>query len=111
MIVEVELNAFQDGKIRPVEIPSEAIHLPTMELLEEVFRLGQNMFQPVEGCCSVSVGDVIRFGDERWEVDMFGFKRLPDECEDYEMDDIVDEIQDGMEQMKELKNEILEGGF
>jgi hypothetical protein len=100
MIIEVEMNAFQNGKIRPVEVPSDAIHMDTNELLNIVFHNGQNDFQPVEGCCSVSVDDVIRIGDERWKVSFMGFELLPDEHEDYELDDIGD-----------TQAEINEGGF
>jgi len=60
MIVKVKMLAFMDGEIRNVEIPDDT---PDGEFLGAVFKLGQNMFQPVPNRCSVSVNDVIL--DER----------------------------------------------
>ena len=77
----VELRAFPcDVEERRVEIPSEDWEAAKTEMdrLELIFRLGQNDFQPVEGCYSVSAGDVIRlpFTTKRYLVEWCGFKRL-----------------------------------
>lgn len=57
MIVKVELWAFQKGVVREVNIPIESGNIH--DLTELVFYWGQNDFQPVQGRCSVSAGDVI----------------------------------------------------
>jgi hypothetical protein len=64
MKIKVELWAFADGKVRQVEILDRIWQLyvsgeiSAEALLEEVFRMGQNEFQPQE-MPSVSMGDVI----------------------------------------------------
>jgi hypothetical protein len=58
--------------VRVVEIPNVTL---AENLLDEVFKFGQNDFQP-QPMPSVSVGDVIRIGDERWLVEPVGFSRL-----------------------------------
>jgi hypothetical protein len=81
--VEVEVNAHRTNQqIRVVEIPADKIPpnaAPTPELLDTVlglvFHYGQNDFQP-RPCPSVSVGDVIRFGERRYRVDPVGFTRV-----------------------------------
>lgn len=86
MVFEVELRAFRDGEIREVNVPEEVFNeLETNnEVLEAVFKFGQNDFQP-KNQPSVSMGDVIiipsfkrRGGtiDRRFEVAMFGFKEV-----------------------------------
>lgn len=53
--------AFEDPiRVREVEISSEYLEKVehTYDILELIFRFGQNDFQPQQ-CCSVSVGDVI----------------------------------------------------
>lgn len=76
MKINVELWAFGDGKIRVVEIPDST---PEINILEEVFYWGQNDFQPVEGCYSVSVGDIICLNDKKVIVLGVGFKEICDE--------------------------------
>lgn len=44
--------------------------------LNECFRLGQNDFQPMQ-MRSVSVGDVIIFGEDGYIVCNVGFRRVP----------------------------------
>lgn len=74
---EVEMNAFQDGVIREVQVPKEELAPNDIDQnLEKIFYYGQNDFQPVEGRCSVSMGDVIRFNGSRYEVAMFGFEEV-----------------------------------
>ena len=79
MKIEVYLTAFaREGepvKVRPVLIPDET---PESEMLETVFYLGQNEFQPVDGCYSVSAGDVVKLPDgSLHRVAMAGFEALP----------------------------------
>ena len=78
MIVKVHMLAFQDDdRLRPVDIPDEiAKGLNAAGLLEAVFQRGQNDFQPVHNCCSVSVGDVAVIDDEFWVCAPAGWKHL-----------------------------------
>jgi len=119
MIVQVEMRAFHkttdgqwDGTVRLVEIEGEiADHeyrnygVDYTEILEEVFRLGQNDFQAARGfkpaskdlddprvpehardrkfwteetnrICSVSVGDVILLDGKRFRVESLGFSEV-----------------------------------
>jgi hypothetical protein len=48
-------------------------------VLNEVFRLGQNDFQPQSNRYSVSVGDVIYYDGEYWAVMPVGFKKMTEE--------------------------------
>lgn len=76
MIFEVALEAFMEGQIRKVEVPNERVEGKSRsEVLDLVFMYGQNDFQP-QNMCSVSVGDVIHYNGERFEVAMLGFKKL-----------------------------------
>jgi hypothetical protein len=58
MIFEVELNAFMNGEIREVDVPDEVFFecITTEDVLDQVFRFGQNEVQPKD-MCSVSMGD------------------------------------------------------
>jgi hypothetical protein len=76
MIIEVEMLAFGNpGEVRPVEIPNQDVSLPVNELLEVVFYWGQNDFQPQQHP-SVSAGDVVRIGDDRYLCRGVGWKKL-----------------------------------
>lgn len=70
MKFEVEMLAFEGGKIREVEVPDD-----DERLLNLVFHYGQNDFQPLP-ICSVSVGDVIRLGNRKFRVDSLGFSEV-----------------------------------
>jgi hypothetical protein len=59
MDIQVYMLAFMNGEIRDVTIPDDS-----KTVLEDVFRLGQNDFQPSNTHCSVSVGDVIDLGED-----------------------------------------------
>lgn len=77
MFVRVRMDAFGDGKIRDVEIPSDTVLWYLMTLptkLETVFYYGQNDFQP-QNIPSVSVGDVILLEDNEYKVESFGFSK------------------------------------
>ena len=75
----VELRAFQNGVHRIVDVPDATLTGDTDANLEEIFRLGQNDFQPVPGRCSVSKGDIIQYHAERYVVDSVGFTRISNE--------------------------------
>ena len=73
MKVKVLMLAFGDpGQVREVEVPVES-----ESVLDEVFRYGQNDFQP-QRCPSVSKGDVIEYNGHHL-VASFGFKELSEE--------------------------------
>lgn len=79
--------AFGDGAIRKVTIPDAEIgtddqfNLTTEDVLDLVFKWGQNDFQPQHNLPSVSVGDVIRIPDgcggwDAYRVEPVGFRKL-----------------------------------
>ena len=66
MFVRVYMFAFDNGKIRNVFIPDEALPGNDTELLELVFYYGQNDFAvgPEKNTtCSLSVDDVVELAD------------------------------------------------
>jgi len=91
MKVFVQMLAFEDGKIREVNIPDNEWNDGNIrgegvsekewkealleDRLELVFRFGQNDFQP-RPMCSVSVGDVIILDGEMFMVMGGGFKKI-----------------------------------
>ena len=95
MNIEVSMLAFDDGRIRVVEVPEDEIrpehlqldfpvhlagmmdHLNPEGLLDLVFKYGQNDFQP-KPYPSVSAGDVICLPTDGslWIVRPVGFRRL-----------------------------------
>jgi hypothetical protein len=76
MKFQVEMLAFGNwGEIREVEVPDHLVINDTTEMLETVFYYGQNDFQPVQHP-SVSMGDVIRMGNDRYLVCHMGFRQL-----------------------------------
>ena len=82
MIVKVHMLAFSDDKsrIRDVEIPQEeyeATH-SIKEVLELVFKYGQNDFQP-KPIYSVSVGDVAELNGHYYMVMGAGFEEISKE--------------------------------
>jgi len=78
MQVKTHLLAFEENKIRMVDIPDN--EPPS---LESVFYFGQNDFQPKQ-MPSLSVGDVIEMWSELYLVMPFGFKKItPSEFESY----------------------------
>ena len=61
MKIKVHMVAFEDPiRVRMVNVPNKEFFEcdTTSEVLERVFKFGQNDFQPQQ-CCSVSVGDVV----------------------------------------------------
>ena len=81
MKIEVEMLAFEDGKIRVVEIPAdEAKGASREDLLDLAFKYGQNDFQP-QPICSVSVGDVIHLDGMSFRVEPCGFAEIGEDGE------------------------------
>lgn len=76
MKFEVELNMFQNGVIRVVNVPKRALNGKLEHDLDQVFYYGQNDIQPVPARCSVSAGDVIRYHGARYLIETVGFKKL-----------------------------------
>jgi len=81
MIIPVHMLAFyeENGIVRDVEIPedqSNGIYDGKVDqILELVFKYGQNDFQPKD-CYSVSVGDVAQVGFEYFICMPIGWKQL-----------------------------------
>lgn len=74
MLIKVHMLAFgQPGEIREVDVPGKLEDYDLPNLLETVFYLGQNDFQP-QPHPSVSAGDVIDFENGTyWVVKFVGF--------------------------------------
>lgn len=78
MKIKVEMLAFGNGEMRPVEVPDDKITDNLMENLELVFHYGQNDFQKLP-FPSVSSGDVIHFNGKTYTVDFVGFSEIADD--------------------------------
>ncbi len=80
-IFQVEVAAPMGRAIREVAIPSD-IKIDGMmvpEVLDLIFRYGQNEIQPRLGRASVSVDDTIYYGNgARFRVEAFGFSPITD---------------------------------
>lgn len=76
----VELLSFGKlGEVREVEVPWNNLDAVPGRIEQEIFLHGQNEVQPQDHP-SVSAGDVIHIGEDRWLVLAVGFKKLtPDE--------------------------------
>ncbi len=61
------------NEVREVEVAEPAIDMAI--LLDQIYRFGQNDFQP-KNHCSVSMGDVIEIGDDLYLIKAVGFKKL-----------------------------------
>ena len=86
MKVQVEMLAYHNepNKTRGVDVgtydPADGLDA----LLNKVFYYGQNDFQPIINCCSVSVGDVINFEGQKYLILPIGFQRMtPEEYKEY----------------------------
>ncbi len=78
--IQVEMTAFEgNGIFREVTIPDEESNKTGDDLLEAVFKYGQNDFQFGGGRVSVSMADVIHLDGEKWLILGTGFKKLTDE--------------------------------
>jgi hypothetical protein len=77
--INVELMAFGEGQIRPVEIPEG-----TAVTLDTVYVFGQNnMSNNHLRMPSVSMGDIIHLDEKKWLVKDIGFRELS--IEEYAM--------------------------
>ena len=75
----VYMLAHMDGEAREVNVEFEPGKSYTIaDTLDAIFMNGQNDFQPVDGMCSVSVGDIIELCPlhDYYRVDAVGFTRL-----------------------------------
>lgn len=78
---KVYMLAFQEGQIRLVDVPTSEISDDTEALLSRIFYYGQNDFQPKQGLCSVSMGDIIELTDGLlYMVKPFGFAAMSKEA-------------------------------
>ncbi len=79
MKVQVLMLANQPnaGVVREVEIPDDT---PDKQVLDKVFEMGQNDFQPIPKIVSVSMGDVIikvdQLGETPYLIIAGGFRKL-----------------------------------
>lgn len=76
MKINVEMLAFSNGEMRPVEVPDEIKNLD--HALDLVFHYGQNDFQNLP-YPSVSAGDVIHYEGKKYLVAGIGFKEMTEE--------------------------------
>lgn len=85
MLVNVRMLAYAEPYcVREVEIPEPEPEVRISDILSVVFHHGQNDFQP-KPCPSVSMGDVIEYGDDFYLICATGFRRLTaDELREYE---------------------------
>ena len=82
MKVKTHLLAFEEDKIRMVEIPDDTGVFED-HILDATFKYGQNDFQP-QPMPSLSVGDVIELKGEYHLVMPVGFRKItPSEFESY----------------------------
>ena len=85
--VEVPMNDLVTKRLNPHPHPGSR---KLEGLLDLIYMYGQNDYQPREGICSVSKGDVIEIEREEYPADLYlvksvGFQRItPAEFEDYE---------------------------
>jgi len=76
IIYVVELWAWANGKKREVKVPYTGQKLRDVkEVLEDIFKWGQNDFQPLP-LPSVSVGDVAIVGSKRYRCCGCGWREL-----------------------------------
>lgn len=99
MIMKVHMLAFGNGEERPVDLGDFKVapHDTVGELLEEVFRLGQNENQP-RLFPSVSVGDVVELDAGLFRVDRTGFQSISrEQFEQYKSLDRLERLFAGIE--------------
>ena len=83
MLIKTHLLAFEEDRIRMVEIDDGfKASISVTDVLEEVFKMGQNDFQPQE-MPSLSVGDVVELDEtcykKYWLIMSAGWKNLTEE--------------------------------
>lgn len=76
----LRIEGFTDKQIkfRDVKIPKEDLIKATSinEVLETIFKYGQNDFQPVAGSPSLSVRDIIHWSGHKYRIEPTGFKEI-----------------------------------
>lgn len=65
VIISGRPNYSEPSLVRMVDVPNEELSNDVHELLETIFRYGQNDFQP-KPCPSVSEGDIVILNDSVW---------------------------------------------
>jgi len=73
MKFKVHLTAFTEGQIRVVEVPDDKSTGDTNEVLESIYRYGQNEVVPMKDRCSLSAGDAIEYKKKLYLILMAGF--------------------------------------
>jgi hypothetical protein len=90
MIYKTELVMFQNGKIRMVDVPEEAVAADWKKnILGLIYKYGQNDIQVVKGCCSLSPGDLIHLDfidteghfatPQIWKIKNIGWELITEE--------------------------------
>ena len=88
MKFQVHMLAFMKGEIREVNVPDENLGEDVNSDLEEIFKFGQNDYQPIKGRCSVSSGDVIDYNGQLYLIAMAGFRKMSaEQFENYKKTD------------------------
>ena len=78
MIYKAYMKAFcKEGTIREIEVPQNEINhcSDIYEILELIFKYGQNMFQS-RNCPSLSVGDIVEVNGKYYDVKCVGFEEI-----------------------------------
>jgi hypothetical protein len=91
MIFPVRMLAFHGPHtVRQVDIPSKYVEcMDQNDLLDWIYKYGQNDFQQIPNICSVSVGDVIELPNgENYMITSVGFRKL--KKKDYEKYKVMD---------------------
>lgn len=78
--MQVKVHILVSEQVRMVEIPDSAARLSPQQQWEVAFVYGQNEYQVIPGCPSVSVDDVIETDTgEFWRILGVGFEQLSPE--------------------------------
>ena len=83
-VYEVEMRAFMGGEFRKVEVP---VKEGEEAALKDIVFFGQNEFTIDGGpqtFCSVSAGDVIRCGDQKFRILPVGYELVEEEVDGHE---------------------------
>ncbi len=65
-------------RVRVVAVPTEEVRkcVQTEDILEKIFFYGQNDFQNVKGCPSVSFGDIVIIGSDFYACEPLGWLKV-----------------------------------
>lgn len=80
----VRMTAFMESNenfysIRKVKVDSSQLTESIFQNLDKIFVEGQNDFNPVKNCCSVSTGDVIEYDQKLYCITSGGFVEITEE--------------------------------